>query len=254
MSTSEKINIAVVIPCYNCSETIEQCINSVFTQSFQPKEIIVIDDGSKDATIEKLNKLKELCPPNIKFVVLQQENSGPSVARNKGVAAASTEWIAFLDSDDYWEKRNLEYFDQFIKEHENFVLVGGGKVERFEEIPFKKLLFKNFFQTSCTLAKKDIMEKYKFNERQKYSEDFRSWLLIAEHHKVCRIPGMLALEVKPDVRNGLSSKLWKMEKGELSNFWYLRKKKSISLPSFIFVCSYSYIKFLKRVFMQYLSK
>lgn len=244
---SENIKITVVIPCYNCSETIEECINSVFKQTYQPKEIVVIDDGSNDATIKKLIELKSHCPSNIKFTIIEQENSGPSVARNKGVALADTEWIAFLDSDDYWENKNLEYFVQFIKENNDFALVGGGEVEKFEEISFKRLLFKNFFQTSTTMVKKDVMIEYKFNESQKYSEDFRSWLLITEYNKACKIPGILAFEVKPNVRNGLSSRLWKMEKGEISNFLYLRRKKSISIPNLIFVCSYSFIKFLRRI-------
>lgn len=242
----ENINVTVVIPCYNSSETIEQCVNSVFIQTYPPKEIVVIDDGSKDTTVKKLTELKSYCPPNIKFIIIEQENSGPSVARNKGVATASSEWIAFLDSDDYWENRNLENFIQFIKENNGFTLIGGGKVDKFEEISFKRLLFKNFFQTSTTIVKKDIMIEYKFNESQKYSEDFRSWLLIAEHNKICKISGMTAFEVRPDVRNGLSSKIWEMGKGELGNFLYLRRKKRISVSIFILAFSYSFIKLLRR--------
>lgn len=247
IDASENISITAVIPCYNSSETIEQCINSVFKQTYPPKEVVVIDDGSKDTTVKKLVELKSSCPPNIKFIIVEQENSGPSVARNKGVAMASSEWIAFLDSDDYWEPRNLENFVQFIKGNSESVLLGGGKVDKFEEISFKRLLFKNYFQTSTTIVKKEIMVEHKFNESQKYSEDFRSWLLIAEHNKVCKIPGMMAFEVKPDVRNGLSSRLWQMERGELNNFLYLRRKKSISISSLILACCFSLIKFLRRL-------
>lgn len=94
--------ISVVIPTYNRAHCLGEAIDSVLCQSFQDFELIVVDDGSIDETttlVEKyMNKIKLLC----------QHNGGASVARNTGIKAAQGEWIAFLDSDDTWERDKLE--------------------------------------------------------------------------------------------------------------------------------------------------
>lgn len=98
-----KPNVSVIIPTYNRASMIVACIESVLNQSYPVNEIIVIDDCSADNTIEQLNNFKD------KILILKTEKqSGAQTARNIGIKAAKSEWIAFLDSDDEWLPNKLE--------------------------------------------------------------------------------------------------------------------------------------------------
>ncbi len=96
------MRFSVVIPAFNASKTIEQTLRSVFAQSLQPFEILVMDDGSTDKTSSILKSYES------RVQAYRQENSGVSVARNTLSQMAKGEIIAFLDSDDLWHPRYLE--------------------------------------------------------------------------------------------------------------------------------------------------
>ena len=98
--------ISVVIPVYNCEDTIIQCIQSVIDQTRFDliDEIIVINDGSTDGTIDKIN---EIFTTN-KIRIISKLNGGVSSARNLGIKNSSSDWIALLDSDDVWVKDKIE--------------------------------------------------------------------------------------------------------------------------------------------------
>jgi len=96
--------VSVVIPTYNRAATVQSGIESVLAQTSPDLEVIVVDDGSSDGTGQILG---EIYGKRIRYFA--QENQGVSVARNKGIAEARGEWIAFLDSDDLWEKEKLEW-------------------------------------------------------------------------------------------------------------------------------------------------
>lgn len=93
--------VSVIIPTYNRARYICRAINSVLDQTFTDYEIIVVDDGSTDNTREVL------APYGGKIVYIPQTNQGVSAARNKGIEQAKGEYIAFLDSDDYWMPEKL---------------------------------------------------------------------------------------------------------------------------------------------------
>ena len=88
--------VSVVIPSYNRKDIIGRAIDSVLAQTYKDIEIIVVDDGSTDGTAEYIQKTF----PNIKIFI--QENNGAASARNLGISKADGEYIAFLDTDDYW--------------------------------------------------------------------------------------------------------------------------------------------------------
>lgn len=101
MNFSSKIDlISVIIPVYNVEKTLKRCVDSVLEQSYTNIEIILVDDGSTDRSIEICEQYAENFP-NIR--VLHQENNGLSETRNNGVKIAKGEYIIFLDSDDWWE-------------------------------------------------------------------------------------------------------------------------------------------------------
>ena len=90
-------DISVVIPLYNKSAEIVRALSSVVAQSLQPREIIVVDDGSTDDSLAKVEAFD-----NPLLRVIKQENRGVSVARNVGIEAATSTWVALLDGDDLW--------------------------------------------------------------------------------------------------------------------------------------------------------
>jgi len=100
-SKDNKFSICVVIPAYNIAEFIGRAIDSVLAQTHKPDEIIVVDDGSGDNTAEVIKSY------GTKVRYIYQENAGLSAARNTGIKAAGSEWIAFLDGDDEWFQDHL---------------------------------------------------------------------------------------------------------------------------------------------------
>lgn len=119
------IKISVIIPVYNCGPYISTTLKSVINQNFKDYEIIVIDDGSTDNSLEIINSTLKGC--GIKYKIIHQENAGVSVARNHGIDVSEGEFLVFVDGDDYVLENHLselyvENYDfgliQFAKKNE----------------------------------------------------------------------------------------------------------------------------------------
>ena len=103
--TSQDIKISVIVPCYNVEKYLDDCLKSLLNQSFKDFEIICINDGSKDSTLEILKKYEK---SDKRIKVINQSNHGVSVARNAGVENSSGEYLTFIDSDDWVNANYLE--------------------------------------------------------------------------------------------------------------------------------------------------
>ena len=101
----KKIQISIIIPVYNVEKYLRECLNSILNQTFQDFEIICVDDGSTDKSLEILQEYKK---KDDRFVILQQRHSGAGSARNNGIRLAEGKYIQFLDADDYFEPDLLE--------------------------------------------------------------------------------------------------------------------------------------------------
>ena len=101
-SPTDNFSVSVIIPTYDRVEYLPHALESVYSQTHPVSEVIVVDDGSSDHTVEKLSPAY----PSVRF--LRQENQGVSAARNLGIVKASHPWIALLDSDDRWTPQKLE--------------------------------------------------------------------------------------------------------------------------------------------------
>lgn len=110
------IKYSVIIPVYNSSAYLEQCLSSVLSDLRKDLEIIAIDDGSTDDSFFILNKWKE---KDSRVNVFTQENAGVSAARNKGLENAKGEWVLFLDADDYFIHSPFGTLDQIIQKYKN---------------------------------------------------------------------------------------------------------------------------------------
>jgi len=97
------MKVSVVVPLYNKADTIMRALHSVLSQTAPPDEIVVIDDGSTDASVDIVRSLRI---GNLRLY--SQENAGVSAARNAGIRHARNDWIAFLDADDEWKNDYLE--------------------------------------------------------------------------------------------------------------------------------------------------
>lgn len=94
--------VSAIIPTYNRAYLVKDAVDSILAQTYENIEVIVVDDGSTDNTLEVLSAYCN------RIRVIRQENAGPAAARNRGIAASSGELIAFLDSDDLWLPEKLE--------------------------------------------------------------------------------------------------------------------------------------------------
>lgn len=122
----KKIDVSVIIPIYNGALLIDRCLNSVFAQqTHYTMEVIVIDDGSTDNSVELIKSRKE---KNI-FIV-QQKNAGPAAARNKGIDAATANYIAFIDADDYWMPLFIEETVNFLENNPEAIAVNTAQIHK----------------------------------------------------------------------------------------------------------------------------
>lgn len=113
------MDLSIIIPVYNKSKLINRCLDSVFNQKTQYSyEVILVDDGSTDDSVKLIKKRKEC-----NIVLFEQQNAGPSVARNKGVDLSHGKFCAYLDADDYWEDGFIEKTLSFLEEHDDCVAV-----------------------------------------------------------------------------------------------------------------------------------
>ena len=92
----KSVLVSVIIPCYNQGEFLDECLTSVFASSYKQIEVIVVNDGSTDNSIEIIASLNA----KYNFTLIDQINSGPSIARNNGVLASKGKYILPLDADD----------------------------------------------------------------------------------------------------------------------------------------------------------
>lgn len=119
--------VSVIIPVYNAEKYLRQCLDSVVNQSLREIEIICVDDGSTDGSREILAEYAA----DGRLAVLTQENSGPGVARNKGLDHASGEYVMFLDADDWFELDMLEKLVQSAEKNSSDIVIC--KTAQFDE-------------------------------------------------------------------------------------------------------------------------
>ena len=104
--------ISVVIPLYNKEKTIARAIHSVLNQTYKHFEVIIVNDGSIDNSLNIVQSI-----PDHRIKIITKKNGGVSSARNTGIKAATCSCIAFLDSDDMWLPWHLQTICRMINEH-----------------------------------------------------------------------------------------------------------------------------------------
>lgn len=173
--------VSVIIPSYNREKVIQRAVDSVLNQIYRNIELIVVDDCSTDNTIDILSRIEDK-----RLIVLRNEkNEGACVSRNKGILNSSGEYIAFLDSDDVWDKNKLENQVNYMMEYNYFITYTNYScnnkiVELNERYMSKKnlyqvLLYDNHITTGILLCKRNILETNLFDEKL---SRFQDWDLV----------------------------------------------------------------------------
>ena len=111
--------VSIILPVYNVEKYLRKCLDSIINQTFDDFEVICINDGSTDNSLEILN---EYAQKDSRFIIISQENQGQGVARNKGIEISQGEYIQFVDPDDWIELNMLEKLYDFAKKHQSQVV------------------------------------------------------------------------------------------------------------------------------------
>ena len=195
--------VSVVVPAYNCVLYLQQAIESIRAQTYRPIEIIVVDDGSTDDTPNLIKTLGD------DIIYIRQPNGGPAKARNKGINAATGEFIAFLDADDVWLPSKLQKQIDYLVTHREAALVyslmsnfiDGQKagVEIFPQKAISGLIFDELLRDTIiplpsVVVRTEIARTVgAFDESLLTAEDTNFYLKVAYGHHIGVIPEVLLL-------------------------------------------------------------
>ena len=257
MDEVSALPVSVVVPCYRSAATIERAVQSVVAQSAPPIELILVDDGSGDATAAKLHELRRRLGDWVRVVVLEA-NRGPSTARNTGWDRARGRYVAFLDADDSWHPRKLALQFAFMEAHPEIALSGhlhsmdrhaelGEAAPAWRPVTFRQLLVRNSIVVPSVMVRREVGAR--FREGQRHMEDHLLFLRMAgAGEKLALLDAQLAALYKPQMgASGLSGQLLAMERGELSNYRLLFQEGRIGAPALIALWAWSLAKFARRL-------
>lgn len=191
--------ISVIVPAYNAERTILETLTSVQQQTFSDFELLIINDGSSDCTLKLLQKVIDK-----RIKVFSYKNAGVSVARNRGIAHATGEFISFLDADDLWAPDKLALQLAALRQHpeagvayswtslinEKGELLHAGEPIAFEGDVYTKLLVRNFiYSGSNPLIRRQALDPVgEFDPTLTHGEDWEFYLRLAAYWPFVVVP------------------------------------------------------------------
>lgn len=140
--------ISFIVPAYNVEKYIDKCIRSITSQEYDEWELIIVDDGSTDSTLEIC---KVYAQKDERIKVICQQNAGSAVARNSGLDVATGKWIAFVDADDWIEVNYLKMLYPYIQSDYDFIMYSYFEVKKNQRIDM------------CQTQKEILLDKEKFH-------------------------------------------------------------------------------------------
>ncbi|MBN7820221.1 glycosyltransferase family 2 protein [Bowmanella yangjiangensis] len=218
---------SVVIPAFNRSGTIEECVKSVQQQTLNNFEIIIVDDGSSDNTKDVVEKL---CESDSRITYVYQDNGGGSKARNTGIKIAKGKYIAFLDSDDVFLSHHLEQALPVLESKENVCTYAQVVVDRGDGLTFLKpgreirqdehiseylMCDRGFVPTITFIVPRELALRSLYDEEIKSGQDYDFAIKIVSNGGLLTMlpsasaiwndgwdPGRLSSKPNPDLRTG----------------------------------------------------
>lgn len=199
--------VSVIIPTYNRVDFVQRAIDSVCRQTYPCAEIIVVDDGSTDNTLKLLKAIKG--KSRIPLTVIHTENSGVAAARNLGIKNARYDIIAFLDSDDHWNRKKIEkQYSAFVQQDmyeisytkEKWLRRGKHLNQKLKHIPKHGNIFPHCLDI-CTVGMSTVMMRKRlfeqvgfFDEKMRCCEDYDMWLRISCKYEFLLIDAPLTVK------------------------------------------------------------
>jgi glycosyltransferase involved in cell wall biosynthesis len=231
--------------------------------------IIVVNDGSKDDSLAILEAAFKNLPENRVLKILNKENGGVSSARNMGVKAAHSEWVAFLDSDDIWFSEKLEKQFEVISANPDISFIGcnrngevypffGKNKQPFFSLNAKEIIIKWYPQTSTAVIKSELLVKVGlYDEVQTHGEDCNLWLRLSECTPLWILNQDLVLTgggKRSFGSFGLSANMVKMYEGEVYNLKSAFSLRQINLFEFLIFRLFFSLKYLRRLIIVWADK
>ncbi|GGA42722.1 glycosyltransferase family 2 protein [Dyella nitratireducens] len=182
--------VSAIIPCYRCAHTIGQAVASIAAQVTRPAEVLLVDDGSGDGTLQQLEEIARSYPCGWIKVIALSRNAGPSAARNHGWDRARQRWIAFLDADDTWHPEKLKLQMNALEKDPAIALIAHAMnvQSRSAQAPALRhpvrvrvlarhlLMLRHPFPTASIVLRRDL--PFRFDETRMRAEDFMLWAQI----------------------------------------------------------------------------
>lgn len=231
------MEVTVIIPVYNRSVFLKQAISSVLQQTFSPKQVIVVDDGSSEDIKIVVEEFKDE-----RLTYAWQPHQGVAAARNFGINLSSTNWLAFLDSDDYWLPTKLAAQVKFHQQHPNILISQTNEIwlrngKRLNQKKHHQKLSGGIFKPSLArclispsavlLQKKILLAVGLFDETLPACEDYDLWLRVALRYQVGLLPE--ALVVKNGGHNDqLSRQVWALDRYRVKALLKLLRGNSLT--------------------------
>ncbi|WMI65925.1 glycosyltransferase family A protein [Aestuariibaculum sp. YM273] len=245
---------SVVIPLYNKENYIKDTLNSVINQSFTDFEVIIVNDGSTDSSLSKAKEISDK-----RFKIVNQENSGASKARNKGIELASSSYIVLLDADDTWYDNHLselkKLIDLFPKAGlycNNYELKFNKQITKaaifnfnFTKIP---LIVSDFFKSSIintvaiigsvAFTKNSFIKLGGFNSELEIAEDLDLWVRFALNYEIVFNP-VITMSYNKHVKESLSKNEINSTRYNFVNYYKKDEIKNNSLKLYLDVNRYA---------------
>lgn len=173
--------ISVIVPVFNGEQFLERCIKSIQNQSFRSIEIIIVNDGSTD-------KSKEICEKyammDKRIVIINKENGGLSSARNKGIEAASGDYIGFVDCDDYISYDMYEYLFRLISENDADIVSGSYRKVKYSDDKYIKN-WDDAKRERVTIFNRNEAVKFYLKQANAPINDFPVWTKLYKREMFC---------------------------------------------------------------------
>lgn len=271
MQKAKVKNISVIIPMFNSSKTIIKVLDSVRNQTALEyiKEVIVVNDGSTDDSLEKVKKYQKTYT-EIPIKLINQKNQGVSKARNVGLKQAKGEYIALLDSDDVWQKNKIERQMQILEKHPDIYFLGASSINKPLRLFFwkkitglykanpKDICWISFPVTSSVIFKRTVINDIGyFNEKRMYSEDIEYFQRFFKKYNYYYLGEKLVemnIGKKYFGQIGLTSNLREMHLGRQYNLYLLYKQNIISYKFYIFMKIFNEFKYFRRLVLRKIQK
>lgn len=258
------IGISVIIPVYNAEGTIGAALHSIKIQTEGNFEIIIVNDGSTDNSLEAIYDFKK-SNSHLDIIVIDKPHEGVAATRNTGLQIASGNLIAFLDADDEWHPEKTIKQLSILKENPGAGLIGchfkplknKKPLCRISHITTKEMMYKNFFQTSTVLMHRKVFATVGFFENTLMCGEERNYFLRVSKNFACVLVNENLINYGNGKRgfgqSGLSGNLIQMEIGEIKNLIYAYKVMNMPFMTCCNAIIFSLAKFMRRVFIVYVA-